>query len=36
MKEAELKKYEIDFRGKSRPTSIFVDSGDSEIQWLEK
>ena len=31
MKLIELKKYEIDFRGKPRPTGLFVDSGHSEL-----
>ena len=31
MKEIELKKNEIDYRGMSRPTALFVISGHSEI-----
>ena len=36
LKEVELKKYEIDFRGLSRPTSLSVNSGHSEFYWMDE
>ena len=35
MKEVEPKKYENDFRDLSRPTSISVNCGKPEFQWME-
>ena len=31
MNEVELKKYEIDYRGMSRPTALYVNPGHSEV-----
>ena len=36
MKDVELKKYEIDYRGMSRPTEIFVTSAHSEIHRMDE
>ena len=36
MKEAELKKYEIDYQGMSRLTAISVHSGHSELHWMDE
>ena len=36
MKEVELKKYEIVFRGVSGPTSVSVNSGHSELDWSDE
>ena len=36
MKGVELKKYEIDYRGKSRPTALFVKSGQSEFHRMNE
>ena len=36
MKEVELKEYEIDFRGLSRPTALSVNFGRSEFDWMDE
>ena len=36
MKEAELKKYEIDFQGIVKLTAISVNPGHSEFHWMEE
>ena len=36
MKEVELKKYVIDFRDMSRPTSISLNSGHAEFHWMDE
>ena len=38
MKQVELKKYEIDFRGMASPTALSVNSnsGYSEYHWMEE
>ena len=36
MKEVELKNYEIDYRGMSRPTPLFVISGHSEFHLRDQ
>ena len=36
MKGVELKKYEIDFRGMSRPIAIYANSDHSEIHWMDE
>ena len=34
MKQVDLKKYEIQFRGMSRPKALSVNSGNPEIHWI--
>ena len=36
MKVAELKKYEIDYRGMSKLTAISVNSAPSELHWMDE
>ena len=36
MKEVELKKYEIDYQGMSKPTALFGISGHSTFHWLDE
>ena len=36
MKEVQLEKHEIDFRGISRPTALTVNSGHLEFPWMEE